>query len=712
MTQKKTVGTTLGLLPTLALSTACAIPAHAQTAAIELDPIEITSGGPGYATTESSNDKATAPLVDTPQTVNTMSAEEIADRGLNSVEDVLRATPGVTLQAGEGGNPMGTAPIIRGFDANSDISVDGIRNSSRVSYETFNLDSVQVNKGASGTTAGRGSTGGTINLDTKTPQPGNFADVALTYGTGNYMRATLDVNRDFGSGAVRLNLMGQQADDLNGRKGLTSERYGFAPSLTYRLSNTTSITAGLYYYEMHDLPDYGISFTNANTPAEFAVGSGTDDDPYQPTDVDNDNWYGLHDRDFRDNITRSAYARVDHDLANGLTFQSTLRVTEDENVYLTTKPAAVAGGVEAQDRNGNRLTRTVALNAQLSGEREAFGASHNFVVGVDLSKETTDRGSLSIDAPTDPVLSYENPNYNAAWDGSVSEEDRSKFGEVVTTSLYAIDTMTLSPQWEVTAGLRYDMVDAMALTGPSSNPTELEEEQGFLNGNFGVVYHPRQDVSLYAVVSSSADPALGNPGIQTDSANTDTVELDPERSYTYELGAKWLVNDSFLLGASIYRIQKDNERVEVEEDVWELAGDSQSQGIELTFAGQVTDKWSLSGGYSRIDYSSKSSDTDFSRNVPENSFSIWSTYDVNDALTVGGGATYTGERFAGNNETRLIPSSWQVDAMARYAFAEDTAVQVNVTNLFDEDVYGSSHHGQFVYMGPARTVSMTLTKSF
>lgn len=738
------VGTTLGLLPTIALSTAFALPAQAQSEqTVELDTIVVQGNSgetEGYLAVQNSNAKATAPIEDTPQTITTVTKEVMQERGLTSVEDVLRSTPGVTLQAGEGGNPMGTAPVIRGFDANADISVDGIRNSSRVSYETFNLESVQITKGASGATTGRGGTGGTINLDTKRALAEDFTDVTATVGTGNLLRGTLDLNRQISeTAAFRLNVMRQTADDLNGRVNQTSDRLGVAPTLSLQVGDRTKVNIGAYYYEMHDLPDYGLAFSNANTADRYRVGSGTSSDPYRPVDVDNETWYGVNNRDFRDNITKSVYANVEHGFDSGATFSTTLRYTEDKNVYLTTKPNAGygtcsvtysgrqnetncigAGGtytvqddvVEAQTRSGNRVTRTVALNAQLSGSSRALGVQHDYAVGLDLSREITESGSVSVTGDANPLLSFENPYNNIAWSGSIDVGERSETGRTVTKSVYAFDTITFSPKWEASLGLRYDMFTSTGMAGRGSSATEVEETQNILNGSIGVVYHPVDNVSVYASVGSSAEPALSNAGIQTDSANPESVDLDPERSYTYEVGAKWLVNPNLLVGGSVYRIQKQNERAQVDGE-WVLASqESHSQGLELTFAGQITDKLGISGGYALIEYSADDGDTDFTRNVPKHAFNVWGSYDLNDDWSFGAGATYTGERHPGSSDTQVIPSSWQVDVMAQYNITDTTTAQLNVTNLFDEDIYGSSHFGQFVNMGPARTIALTVGTSF
>ncbi|SFA80527.1 catecholate siderophore receptor [Poseidonocella pacifica] len=719
------VATTLGLLPTLAIS-AMAVPAAAQQQQSAYDLGEIVVKAPeqetqGYLATESSSAKSTAPLVDTPKSVTVITAAEIRDRGQTSLEEVLRTTPGVTLGAAEGGIPLGTQPVIRGFSAAFDVSVDGIRNASRTTYEAFNLESVEIAKGPSGTTGGRGTTGGSVNLETKKPVEDNFTDTSLTYGTGKFLRGTLDTNRDFGAFSTRLNLMAQSADDLNGREGVTSERYGVAPSLRYQLNGTTSLTAGLYYYESHDLPDYGIPMSTSESDPDYTVGSGTTWDPYEPADVSNENWYGLQDRDFRDLTSKSAFVALDHQLGNGLNWSTTVRVTEDENVYLATKLDGKPDGVLQDARNGNKLTKTQAINSQITGSGTAFGVEHQFAFGVDISREITRTGSVSENG-TDPTTSYSNPNYSADWDGTSTVEDFNGKATTITRALYAVDTITFSPEWELSLGLRWDdyrvKSDTVGRGGASSGT--LEDQ--FLNGNIGLVYHPTANSSIYAAVSTSTNPSAEGAAIQG-GLDEESAALDPERSYSYELGGKMLVNDSLLVSAAIFRTEKDNARINNALGETELAGRTVSKGIELGIAGQINDRWSVSGGYTYTDAKIEEAgfngngtteyddDTEVT-NVAPHSLSIWTSYDVTEALTVGGGATYTSERNVNREGTTVLPAHWQVDAMARYAFENDLEVQMNVTNLFDETIYQSGRTNDFVNVGSPRTVSLTLNKRF
>ena len=63
-------------------------------------------------------------------------------QNLLSLRDVLTTLPGITFGAGEGGGGYGDSINLRGFSANNDITIDGVRDSAQYSRtDPFNLRS-------------------------------------------------------------------------------------------------------------------------------------------------------------------------------------------------------------------------------------------------------------------------------------------------------------------------------------------------------------------------------------------------------------------------------------------------------------------------------------------------------------------------------------------------------------------------------------------
>ena len=158
--------------------------------------------------------KLAVPLIDVPQSINTISAQEMQDRAVMDLNTALHTVPGVTIGAGEF-RSIGTSPTIRGFVARTDMFMDGIRDYGDCYRDPFNLEAIEVLEGPAGVVFGRGSTGGVIEQDSKLPRLQPLVAGTLTGGTDSTRRATIDVNEPLtalGEGAAfRINVMGHKA---------------------------------------------------------------------------------------------------------------------------------------------------------------------------------------------------------------------------------------------------------------------------------------------------------------------------------------------------------------------------------------------------------------------------------------------------------------------------------------------------------------------
>ena len=211
-----------------------------------------------YKVEQSGSGKLTEPLANTPKTVTAVPKEIIQEKKNRDLRDLARDTPGLTIGSAEGGNAYG-AFAIRGFKANNDIFVDGIRNPGNVIPDVFSVEQVEIYKGPSGGIAGRCTIGGAVNIITKQPDlTDNFAIVTTTVGTDETFRSTIDVNEDVNHDfAVRANLMYDQ-HDVAGRDITDSERWGGLLSATARVTEDVKVTLDYYHYNNDAIPDWGV----------------------------------------------------------------------------------------------------------------------------------------------------------------------------------------------------------------------------------------------------------------------------------------------------------------------------------------------------------------------------------------------------------------------------------------------------------------------
>jgi catecholate siderophore receptor len=385
----------------------------------------------GERVRERENPKATQPLINTPRSVVLISEDVIKDTGSATFVDALRTVPGITFGAAEGGNPIGDRPFIRGYDTQGSTFLDGVRDVGAQSREVFAVEQIEVVRGSDSTTGGRGSAGGAINIISKLPRGRTFASAALSYGTDDYKRVTLDANyRVSELIAVRLNAV-YHDQDVAGRDFLYNERWGVAPSITIGVDSPTQLTASFYHLETDELPDSGFpyryiasaSVNNAPTTglviSEPAIGDFTTAGGAKSY-INPDNFYGLVNRDFRKTKVDQAMLRAQHDFG-GVTLRNTARYSRTEQSYIYTQPddsQANAFGIPTGGRNvgtlpsgrfndytgGGRVWRransrygtveSIINQLDLFGKFETGPLKHNFAVGGELSWDRAARGTF------------------------------------------------------------------------------------------------------------------------------------------------------------------------------------------------------------------------------------------------------------------------------------------------------------------------------
>ena len=244
-----------------------AVNAYAQDQVTTLETIhqDVATEQQSLKVDKSANSKYVAPLLDTPKSVSVISKQLIEDTQVTTLSDALRTVPGITLGAGEGGNPNGDRPFIRGYSSESSMYVDGVRSASSQNREMFAVEQVEVTKGSASALGGAGSVGGSINMISKVAKNGDFLEGSVGAGTDNYQRITLDGNKDFGNGiAARVAVMGHKNEKAGQADGAEYARVGIAPSITFGLDTPTRATLSYYYLKSDDTPDSGVPYWNSS----------------------------------------------------------------------------------------------------------------------------------------------------------------------------------------------------------------------------------------------------------------------------------------------------------------------------------------------------------------------------------------------------------------------------------------------------------------
>ncbi|MEA1607456.1 TonB-dependent receptor [Pseudomonas spirodelae] len=742
--------------------------AHAEEPkgeALVLDAVNVVGQAideTSYQVERVQSSKYTAPLVDTPRSVTVVPQQVLKDTNALSLQDALRTVPGITMGAGEGGNPQGDRPFIRGFDSQDSTYLDGVRDTASQSREIFAVESIEVAKGPNSAIGGRGAAGGSINLVSKKAHVGNSFDGGFTWGSDQTQRYTLDGNYQFSdSAAGRLNLMSHESN-VAGRDKVNYDRWGIAPSLVFGMGTSTRLNLDFYHMESNDLPDSGIPFSmNSGGTARSSA------NPDKPVDGgDSSNFYGLTDRDFRKTRTDTFTVAIEHDLNDALTLKNTLRHGNSMQDYILTQPDDSKGNVAngtVWRRINSRVSNTATTTNQtdLFGEFYLGGFKNNFSTGIELSREVSKRSSYSVNTDTTPATggaasnncrpniigapsgynctSLGNPNPDDPWAGSVSRNYAGTDTSSRTRALYFFDTLELDPQWLVNAGLRYDhfATDSKSYDADSVTTSKGEDTSEFVTGQLGLVFKPADNGSIYVSYATSATPpgsmlGEGQEGnaLTSTSAPLVSSDLQPEETRNYEIGTKWdLLANRLSLTAAIFRTEKTNARVLVADNTYENAGETRVDGLELSASGQITDKWQVFAGYSYLDSElvdpgkasvgrgatvapgENPNQGNQLTNTPNHSFTLWTTYDVTDKFTVGGGAFYMDEVFGNAANSVVLDSYVRYDAMASYKLSKNVDLQLNVQNLTDE-VYYDKAYTHFANQAAGRTALLSTNVHF
>lgn len=662
--------------------------------------------------------KHTEPLLDTPQSITIVDSELLHAQGATSLRDALRNVTGISIQAGEGGGGLpGDNLAIRGFAARSDIFVDGVRDFGAYSRDPYNIEQVEVSKGPASAFSGRGSTGGAINLVTKMPSLDGAIAAELSAGSDAFSRATVDYNRPLedhalGGAAVRVNAM-YTAGDAPGRDAVENERFGVSAAFAAGLEGDTRLWVSGSFMEEDNLPDYGIPWVPpTNIPlAEYADG---------PPPVDFDNFYGLVDRDFENVSTGIATATVDHDLNPSARLRFLVRGGESERDSVITAPRFASNNSTMLNRQlQSRVLDDRILDAQgdLDLRLTTGDVEHAIVAGVELSREQAENRART--APPAPLADLFDPDPETLYDGNLVFTGAGTENQADTIAAYAFDTMQLGEKLEVTGGLRYDRLDVdftdRAITGVE---TDFARSDDMLSWRAGAVYKPRPEGSLYASAGTSFNPSSdGNTGLSLTAA---TVQLEPEKSRSIELGAKWEFFERRLLAtAALFETEKTNARtpgIDPGDPPTVLEGRQQVRGFEVGLNGRITDAWSAFAGYTYLQSEVLESNVPAEvgkelANAPEHSFSAWTSYRFAVGLELGVGAQFVGDRWNSPTNVRQAPSFWKLDASAAYDLNTWLSLRLNVYNLTDEVYIDRVGGGHFV-PGAARSATISTGLKF
>ncbi|CAB3766961.1 TonB-dependent receptor [Burkholderia sp. MSh2] len=713
-----------------AMMTCASVPAGAEEAepsrqAPHLNPIVVQGDRDAGSRVDSSGSaKYAIPLLDVPQTITVVPRTVLDEQQATSLREALANVAGITFNAGEGGGGSGDLFNIRGFGANANLQLDGLRDSAQNNRsDLFNLEAVEVIKGPNSVFGGAGTTGGSVNLISKTPKAGAFVEAGTVLGTSGYRRVTLDANRPLpgsdGKAVFRLNAMAH-VNDVPGRDDIRKRRWGVAPSVAFGLGTPTRVTLGYFHQYDNNLPDYGL-------PARDGQVLGG---------VARDSYFGWRNLD-RERIESDTFTvKAEHDVSPGLKLQNLSRyahlhrdtVISASHVNLDGLPPGRYKPAGPQGYGRDSSTSMWANQTNVTSEFGTFGVGHTLVAGFELSRETYGRTTYSYGLaryfPADGYALSAPPGY---WAGPAQRQDSGRNDTALDVkALYAFDTISFGEHWDLDVGLRHDWIDGWSRSTPAGKPTErADSTDRHFSTRAGLVFKPTANDRVYVAYGTSFNPSAEFLVTTGSGVSAETGGLAPEKNESVELGAKWEGLAGLALNAALFQTQKNNARERMADGSYQMAGKQRVRGFELGAAGKVTPGWDVFANYTYLasvtlrSPSSPRRDGQALGNTPRHAFNLWTTYRLPAGWTIGYGSHFVGRRNVTSEGNGTLGAYWVHNLMASYEVSRRLRFQLNVDNLFDRAYVervrqqaGSASRSSAVELGDGRSAMLSAVYRF
>ncbi len=643
------------------------------------------------------------PLRDVPQAITVVTQQLIRDQAMLGIGDVVRYVPGIGIAQGEGNRD---APIFRGNSSTADFFIDGIRDDVQYFRDLYNIDQVEALKGASGMIFGRGGSGGVINRVTKQADGEEHRELSAQLGSFGRRRGTVDLGQPIdASAAFRVTAMVEDSDSY--RDGVSVRRYGANPTALFLLGENTTATLGYEHFRDDRIADRGIpSFRG------------------RPVDTDASTFFGNPVLSPTRARVNAFNAVIDHALGGGLTLRNQTRWADYDKVYQNVYPGAVTADgsqVSISAYNDATVRENLFNQTDLTFEISTGAISHGFLVGAELSRQETDNRRLigyftdagptttSVLVPARNPTTYQPVTFLPGSSGV----DRS--GVAKGAAVYLQDQMVFSPHWQAVIGVRFDRFDVDLRNNRSG--AVFTSTDNLLSPRAGLIYKPVEPLSIYASYGRSFLPRAGE---QLASLSLTNQALEPESFTNHEVGAKWDVRPDLSVTIAAYRLNRSNvivpDPVDASRSI--LVDGQYSKGVELGLSGQLTEAWSVMGGYAyqrgELTQTQSASVRKGSTlaQLPRHSASLWSRYDFTEQWGAGLGVIYRGSIYTSTDNTVTLAGFTRFDGAVFYKVNDRLQLQLNVENLADKRYYASAHNNNNITPGSPRAYTLGVNLKF
>lgn len=629
--------------------------------------------------------KGDVSLLETPQSVSVVTAEQMRDQGIQSLNEALRYTAGVRTES-SGAQPMDNAFYIRGFQQISlDMFYDGLRGATPGYFgffapEPYGLERVEVLKGPSSVLYGQQVPGGLVNSVSKRPSANPVNEIALTLGSFRQREAAFDVGGSNDDQTIQYRLVGMGRLANTQVEHVKNDRVYIAPSVTWQPTADTRFTL-LTSYQRNKGDFYGlvpaaaILLPNSNGHIPFSRFLG------EP------GWEG-------ETSERLALGyEFEHHFNDKVNFTQNLRYTHQRN----NRQYLQSSGALMNERLINRryTVREIENDGLVVDNRLALQATtgpldHKVTLGFDYlwgkSNWLEQTGNAS------PIDIF-NPAYGHIPDTTVYGSRALSDITSNQAGLYLQDQIKWN-KWLLTLGGRQDWAwrDTDDLIGGGS----VRQRDSAFTGRAGLTYLSDSGWAPYVSFAESFTPLIG-----TDRHGNPYV---PETGQQWELGLKYQAPGSnSMITVSAFDLRRQNvqtmDPLGVSWTDYVQTGEVRVRGIELEAVASLDNGLSMVAAYTynNAEVSKTNTASQLGKvpvRVPTHAASLWLNYEFQNSALAGlkasVGTRYTGKTWGDDDNTFRVPAFTLVDAGLSYDLGKKFPqykglnLSLNVANVFNK----------------------------
>ncbi len=693
----------------LSLIAVCGFFISSSVVAQDLNVEEIVVKGKVLQSDQVNALKTPTPIINVPQSLSIVTDEEMLRKGMRSVGDIIRYTPGVNTSQGEGHRD---AVVFRGVRSTADFFQDGARDDVQYYRSLYNVEQVEILRGPNALLFGRGGTGGALNRVSKKAMIGMDArTVNVGMDSFGAFDVAADLNMDLGNDmALRLNV---HSDTLeNHRDYYDGDRLGFNPTLRMKLSSATTLDLSYEHIDHERFIDRGIPTAN-NVPVEEFAGIVFGDKDGNVHTVEASVFRATVSHVFSDtrkgnlSVTSNSFEKMyqntyaaSHTAGSGVvTMDGYHDPTERDNFIIT-------GSLVNELTLGNTTHTVLAGFESIDTENSNF-RFNTYWTSKDCSVSGYDQESFNITNPMDfsvtsggapTAVEYTNPC-------SLKTDTET---DLAVTSFYIQDQVDLTDNLILVLGGRHDTFDVTV--DDIKNGTSASREDSEFSPRMGLIFKPRDAVSVYYSYSESFAPRSGEQYKKLTGGSPGSGEtLRPDYFENTELGVKIDLNSDLSLTAAYFDSEADKAGYDGSSAEYIVERGLVVDGIELELKGKVNDFLDVTFGYTSMDGKNGTKDA---REIPETMYSLWANYEVNPKLGWAVGVMHQGESLIKDGGTQILPDYTRVDAAVYLMLSDDFRLQLNMENLTDELYFPHSHSTHQVSVGRERNIRLSLTRNF